>query len=339
MEQYVGLDVSQKTTAVCVINHEGKLGWQGSVATTPTAIDEIIRARASHAKRIGMETGPLAVWLYHGLREMGLPIDCIHARHVHAALVTQLNKTDCNDARGIAQLTRSGWYRPVEVKSLASHEIRLLLGARSKLVGMRTAMYNQIRGTLKTFGVVLPAGKGSAFETLVETNMPASSLIQGVIRTLLETWRHLDREIRNLDNAVGRIARASSVCQRLMTVPGVGATTAVAFAAAVDDPARFKSVHDVGPYLGLTPKKYQSGEVDRQGTISKTGCRLTRHLLFEAAGILITRQKMDCALRRWARSLVSRVGIRKATVAAARKLATVLLSLWRQEKDFLPNMN
>lgn len=256
MEQYVGLDISQKVTAVCVIDQNGKQLWKGNVVSTPAAIAEVLQTRAPLLKRAGMETGPLAVWLFHALRALGVPVDCIHARHVHAALATQLNKTDANDAHGIAQLTRSGWYRPVEVKSIASHEVRLLLTARSKLVGMRTAMYNQIRGTLKTFGVVLPAGRNTAFERLVEVHTQSSSLIQGVIRVLLDTRRHIDGEIRHLDKAVARIAAASHVCKRLMSVPGVGPTTAVAFAAVVDDPSRFRSIKEIGPYLGLTPRKY-----------------------------------------------------------------------------------
>ncbi|MGA4144043.1 IS110 family transposase, partial [Ralstonia nicotianae] len=181
METYVGLDVSQKSTVVCVIDKDGNPVWRGTVASHPQAIDSIIRQQAPEVRRVGMETGPLAVWFYHGLRERGVPVDCIHARHVHAALATQLNKTDSNDARGIAQLTRSGWYRPVEVKSIASHEVRLLLGARSQLIRMRTGLYNQIRGVLKTFGVVLPPGTRSAFEKLVERHTPATSLIHGVI--------------------------------------------------------------------------------------------------------------------------------------------------------------
>ena len=227
MDQYVGLDVSQKLTAICVVDQNGKQLWRGSCATSPGAIAAVLQQRAPRLQRAGMETGPLAVWLYHGLRQLGVPIHCIHARHVHAALATQLNKTDTNDAHGIAQLTRTGWYRPVEIKSMASHEVRLLLRARHKLVGLRTAMYNQIRGTLKTFGVVLSSGKGTTFEQLVLSQTPRSSLIQHVIYALLDTWRHLNLQIRDFDKAVARLASASHVCRRLMTVPGVGSLTAV----------------------------------------------------------------------------------------------------------------
>jgi transposase len=336
METYVGLDVSQKTTMVCVVDKEGEIVWRGSSPTCPEAIAKTVRLHASGLLRVGMETGPLAVWLYHSLRELGLPLDCIDARHAHAALSVQINKTDANDAHGIAQLTRSGWYRPVQIKSMASHEVRLLLFARNRLTGMRTRLYNQIRGTLKTFGVVLQAGKGSTFEQLVEQQLPQSVLVRGVVTLLLETWRQVSMQIRKLESAVRRLARSSDVCRRLMTVPGVGANTAVAFAAAIDDPGRFQSISKVGPYLGLTPRKYQSGETDHNGRISKRGCIITRHLLFEAASTLILRVKRDCALRRWALSMIPRIGLRKATVAVARKLATLLLVLWRDGKDFNP---
>ncbi|WP_155740999.1 IS110 family transposase, partial [Burkholderia diffusa] len=270
----------------------------------------------AEVRRVGMETGPLAVWFYHALRNRGIPVDCIHARHVHAALATQLNKTDSNDARGIAQLTRSGWYRAVEVKSVASHEVRLLLGARSQLVSMRTGLYNQIRGVLKIFGVVLPPGTRSAFEKLVEQHTPAASLICGVVNIPLDSWRHIDRQVRETDKALRRIVRTSDVCLRLMTVPGVGVTTAV---------------------LGLTPRKYQSGDVGHNGGISKTGCRLTRHMLFEAASALLLRHKRDCARRRWVQALIPRIGLLcKALVATARKLSTLLLSMWRSGKEFIP---
>ncbi|WP_338925700.1 IS110 family transposase [Mycetohabitans endofungorum] len=334
METYVGLDVSQKVTAICVVDRDGKSVWHGNVTSNPEEIARAIHLHAPEVARVGMETGPLAVWLYHSLRAEGIPLDCIHARHVHAALASQLNKTDTNDARGIAQLTRSGWYRGVELKSMASHEVRLLLAARGKLVSMRTGLYNQIRGVLKTFGVILPAGKGVPFERLVEQNMPPSSLVQGVLDILIDSLRHIGTQIHALDQAIRRVAQASSVCRRLMTVPGVGSLTAVAFASAVDNAERLRSVRDIGPYLGLTPTKYQSGNVDRNAGISKAGCRLTRHLLFEAASSLICRYRQNCDLRRWALTLIPRIGARKAIVATARKLATVLLSMWKGQTDF-----
>jgi transposase len=291
MGQYVGLDVSQKLTALCVIDESGQRIWQGTCRSSPSMIAQTLHERVREAVRVGMETGPLAVWLYHGLRELGVPIVCIHARHVHAALSVQLNKTDGNDAHGIAQLVRSGWYRPVEVKSLESHELRLLLSARAKLVGMRTALYSQIRGVLKTFGVVLKPGRAGAFERLVLNATPQRAAVAEVVGVLLETWREINDKIRLMDRAVHRAAKANRICTRFMSVPGVGPNTALAFYTCVDDPRRFARVTDVGAYLGLTPKKYQSGDVDRNTSISKCGDRLTRYLLVEAAGVLLRRKR------------------------------------------------
>jgi transposase len=336
MTQFVGLDVAQKQTSVCVVDDRGARAWEGSVRTTPTALAAAIREHGGDVARVGMETGPLAVWLYHGLRELGIAVDCIHARHVHAALSVQINKTDRNDAHGIAQLVRSGWYRPIMVRSLESHEVRLLLTARQKLVGMRTGLSNQIRGLLKTFGVVLAAGRKNKFDRLVQSDTPSAAGIRSVIVTLLETWRHLGKQIREIDKSLARIVRADPVCRLLMTAPGVGMLTAVAFKTAVEDPNRFRRIADVGPFLGLTPKKYQSGEVDRNTSISKHGNRLTRSMMFEAAGVLLRRSRQDCALKRWAAKLEQRVGVRKATVALARKLATILLSMWKSGNAFVP---
>ncbi|MCL4798300.1 MAG: IS110 family transposase [Burkholderiales bacterium] len=336
MGQYVGLDVSQKLTALCVIDESGQRIWQGTCRSSPSAIAQTLQERVGEAVRVGMETGPLAVWLYHGLHELGVPIVCIHARHVHAALSVQLNKTDGNDAHGIAQLVRSGWYRPVEVKSLESHELRLLLSARAKLVGMRTALYSQIRGVLKTFGVVLRPGRRGTFERLVLDATPQRAAVAEVVGVLLETWREISDKIRLMDRAVHRAAKANKICTRFMSVPGVGPNTALAFYTCVDDPRRFARVTDVGAYLGLTPKKYQSGDVDRNTSISKCGDRLTRYLLVEAAGVLLRRTRMDSALKRWGLRLVPRVGFRKAIVAMARKLSTLLLSIWRDESVFRP---
>jgi transposase len=336
MKHYVGLDVSQQHTAVCVIDQDGKKIWEGKCATDPHAITETLCARRVSIERIGMETGPLAVWLFHALLALGMPIVCLHARHVHAALAVQLNKTDGNDAAGIAQLIRSGWYRPVQVKSLRSHELRLILIARAKMVSIRTALYNQIRGVLKTFGVVLPAGRNRAFEQLVEQSTPASALIGAAIAGLMDTWRGISHQVRKLDYLLEKMAGSSEVTRRLMSVPGVGPTTAIAFVAAVDDPARFRRMADLGAYLGLTPRKYQSGEVDRNGAISKCGCRLTRYLLVEAASAMLMRSKSDNRLRRWAGALLPRIGRKKTLVALARKLATVLLSMWRNQVAFRP---
>ena len=246
----------------------------------------------------------------------------------------QINKTDANDAFGLAQIVRTGWYRPVDVKSMDSHKLRLLVAARARLVSMRTALYGQIRGLMKTFGVVLPPGKGGSFEQLVHRGVPQDHYVQVVIELLRSTWRHLSTELKKLNREIERAARAIPTCRRLMTVPGVGPLTAVAYATTVDEPSRFRRSKDLGPYLGLTPRKYQSGEVDRAGSISKCGDRTTRSLLLEAAGVLLFRNRQASALKEWGLKLSRRAGTRKARVAVARKLAVLLHRLWTKECVF-----
>ena len=226
MSLYVGLDVAQNETQVCVIDDAGGRVWLGMCSSQPESIAATLRLHAPDAARVGMETGPLAIWLWHGLRALGVPIDCIHARHVAAALALQINKTDANDARGIAQLVRSGWYRAVSVKSLQSCRIRAMLSARGQLVAMRTGLYNQIRGLLKTFGVVLPPGKGGSFETAVLKGCPADPLVQEAVGALLDAWRVVGERKTRLECQLVRLARGTAVCRRMATVPGVGAITA-----------------------------------------------------------------------------------------------------------------
>ena len=334
MEQYVGLDVSQKETAICVVDGEGGRVWQGKCRSTPDVIAEVVRTKAPLAVKVAMETGPLAVWHWHELKAAGLPIVCIHARHARAALSMQINKTDANDAFGLAQIVRTGWYRPVDMKSMDSHKLRLLLTARAGLVSMRTALYSQIRGLLKTFGVVLAPGKGGSFEQLVLRGVPKDHYVEVVIGSLLSTWRHLSMELKKLNREIERAARAHPACRRLMTVPGVGSLTSIAYATTVDEPSRFRRSKDLGPYLGLTPRKYQSGEVDRTGSISKCGDRMTRSLLFEAASVLLFRNRQPSALKEWGLKLSRRAGSRKARVAVARKLAVLLHRLWTNDCVF-----
>lgn len=334
MEQYVGLDVSQKETAICVIDGAGARLWEGSCRSTPTAIVGVLKKRAPTATRVGMETGPLAVWHWHALKQLGVPVVCLHARQAKAALSLQANKTDRNDAHGLAQIVRSGWYRAVQMKSFASHELRVMLQARQRLVGMRTTLYNQVRGLLKTFGVVLPSGRGSVFLDLVRARAASLPTLQLALEALLGAWREVHIQIKTLDRALHRAARDREICRRWMRMPGVGPLTAVAFHTAIDAPGRFRRSKDVGPYLGLTPTRYQSGQVDHAGRISKCGDRLTRSLLFEAAGVLLSRSRAPSALKDWGHAIARRAGYSKARVAVARKLGIIMHRLWIDGTEF-----
>ena len=326
--QYVGLDVALQKTAICVIDAQGQRCWEGVCSSAPEILIATLRNHAPQACRVGLETGPLAVWQWHRLRAAGLPVVCLHARHAKAALSLQLNKTDPNDAYGLAQIVRTGWYREVELKSMASYRLRLLIAARARHHRVRTGLYNQIRGLLKTFGVVLGRGKGGTFERLVVERMPEDPAVQLVVEALLRQWRSLHDEVRGFDRALQRAAREDATCQRLMTIPGVGPLTALAYVATIDDPRRFRHASDVGAYLGLTPRRYQSGAVDRSGSITKAGDTMLRSLLFEAAHVLLTRRGAACELRTWGQALIARAGLRRATVAVARKLAVVMHRVW-----------
>jgi len=334
METFVGLDVSLETTHVCVVDGNGKTVWQGSCCSTPEALADTIRKHARGAQRIGLESGMFSTWHWHSLKAMNLPVVCIHARHAKAALSMQVNKTDKNDALGIAQIMRMGWYKEVGVKSLTSHEVRAVLGVRSRLVGLRTDVMNQVRGVLKNFGLVLQKGKGPRFEERVEEIAPGDGLLHESLSCLLTLLRNTREQIARLDEHIHAFVKADKACRHVMTVPGVGPLTAAAFVSAVDDPAKFAKSKDIGAYFGLTPKRYQSGEMDRNGRISKCGDGLVRKYLFEAATTLLTRVSRWSGLKAWGLRLAKRSGMKKATVAVARKLAVTMHAMWTTGEVF-----
>jgi transposase len=329
MEQFVGLDVSQQLTPVCVINGEGGVVWRGTCLSTPEEIATTIRIRAPNAGRIGLETGPLSTWHWHALKKMRLPVICIDARHAKAALSMQVNKTDRNDAFGLAQIMRTGWYREVGVKSLENHRVRAALGARAQLVGMRTDIRNQLRGLLKVFGVVLERISGKSFEDQVsEAARSNGGVLELSLRTLLATLKTVSEQVEKLDRLAISLAKQNPICRHLMSIPGVGALTSVAYVTAVDDPAKFRKSRSVGAFFGLTPKRYQSGEIDVSGRISKCGDPLVRSYLYEAANVLLTSCKKWSALKAWGIRIAKRAGMHKARVAVARKLAVIMHQMW-----------
>ncbi len=334
MEHFIGLDVSQKVTHLCIVDNKGSTVWQGKCVSTPEAIAETIRSQTSHAVRIGLESGPLSTWHWHALRSMELPVVCLDARHAQATLSLQVNKTDRNDAQGLAQIVRMGWYREVSVKSMESHAARAMIGVRSQLVGMRTNVVNQIRGVLKTFGVVMGKGNGPAFEQQVREIAAGAGILGDTLLALLAVLRNLSEQLKVLDRRASQFGKANAACRHLMSIPGVGTLTALAFVTAVDDPARFRKSRNVGAYLGLTPRRYQSGEMDVTGYISKCGDPLVRAYLYEAATVLLTRVEKWSALKAWGLRLAKRVGMKKAKVAVARKLAVIMHRMWVTGEEF-----
>jgi transposase len=334
MTQYVGLDVSQKTTAICVVDAAGRRLWRGQCASVPERIEQTVRREAGDDARIGIETGPMTPWLVHELRGRGLEVACLDARHARAALKMQLNKTDQNDAEGLAQIMRTGWYRSVHVKSMEAHRARALLGARTQLVGMTTRLSNHIRGVLKTFGMLPGTMRGLPFERRVEALLADRSDVAPIVRPMLAAWRQLREQIATFDKVVRVLVRASPTCRLLMSVPGIGAVSVLAYVSTVEDPGRFARSRTIGAHLGLTPRQYQSGEVDRSGRISRCGDTLARTLLYEAAVVILHRVKRASSLKDWALAIAKRSGMGKARVALARKLSVILHSVWRSGEPF-----
>ena len=328
MKHYVGLDVSQRETSVCVVDEIGKVVFEGKAKSDPGALTALLRKRAPFAERIGFETGAMASWLWHELKRVGLPVVCVDARHAHAVLSTRMNKSDKNDARGLADLVRIGWFREVAVKSEESQKIRAILVARSRLVSIRRDIENQVRSMLKEYGLVFSRAIGAPFRQQVVELLQGEHPLTAVVEALLSIHEKVSQEQVKLDDEVRHRARADETVRRLMSVPGVGVVTALTYRHTIDDPSRFTSASKVGAYLGLTPRRRQSGETDVTGKISRWGDRLLRTYLFEAASVLIHRTKKWSTLKAWGVRLIKRIGMKKAKVAIARKIAIILHCVW-----------
>lgn len=334
MTRFVGLDVSQKLTSICVVDETGRRLWRGQCGTDPEQIARVVRGHAGEDAGIGIETGPMTPWLVHALRAQGFNVTCIDARHASAALKMQMNKTDQNDAEGLAQIMRTGWYRSVHVKSLDAHRVRALLGARAQLVGMTTRLSNHIRGLLKTFGLLPGAMRGLPFDRRVEALLADRDDLAPIARPMLVAWRQLREQIAAFDKEVRALAKKDPACRLLMSVPGIGVVSVLAYVSTVEDPTRFARSRSVGAHMGLTPRQYQSGEVDRSGRISRCGDTLARTLMYEAAVVILTRVKRASSLKDWAQAIAKRSGVGKARVALARKLSVILHSIWRSGEAF-----
>jgi transposase len=333
-QHYVGLDVSLETTSICVVDQTGAIIWRGKCSTEQDAISQAVRAHAPSAVRVGLETGQMSNWLTLQLRKHGLPVVCLDARHAKGALSMQLNKTDANDAHGLAQVVRTGWFREVAIKSMDAQALRMLLMARAQLVSQRQAVANNIRGLLKTFGFVIARGSKGPFSVRVREVIADDATLAVIIEPLLLAWQAIREQVDALDRQVNLRAKTDAAARRLMTVPGVGVIVALAYTAVIDNPNRFKRGTSVGAYLGLTPRRYQSGEVDKAGSISKCGDGLLRSYLFEAANVLLSRHPRSCKLKTWGLALAKRIGMRRAKVAVARKLAVVMHRIWKDDCDF-----
>jgi transposase len=338
MDVYIGMDISLQTTYICIVDSEGRCLQEGSAPSEVAALDMYLKKHGAggNVKRIGFETGALSGHLYHGLKALGWPVVCMDARHAHGVLKAQRVKTDRNDARGLAQLVRTGWYRAVHVKSASTHALRFLVQGRKRLVESRLDLENHIRGVLKVFGVKLGTVSPHRFDSRIkEIVRTLDTLAASTFSALLEARNALWQQERILNSHSKTQAEQDDVCKRLMTIPGVGAQTALAYRAEIDDPARFRKSRDAGVHAGLTPRRYASGETDRTLGISKCGNSALRSLLHEAALTMLTRSKKWSRLKAWGVRLAQRSSFRNACIAVARKLAVIMHRMWVDGTEFV----
>jgi transposase len=335
VDYFAGLDVSLEATSICVVDEVGSVVREARVSSDPLAIAGWLTATGLAVLRVGLEAGPLSPWLHSGLLASGVPAICVETRRMRGATLLMAVKTDRVDARAIAHAMRVGWYTAVHMKSVASQEVRLLLRNRKMVLEQRVALDNEIRGTLKAFGIKLGKVSEGRFGSAVMSAIAATQpRLQGLVAPLLAARVALRRSYAELHRMVLSAVRSSSICQRLMTAPGVGPVVALTVMTGIDQPARFARGRSVAAHFGLTPRKYASGEIDRNGAISKAGDEMVREALFQAAHTLLTRTPRWSALKAWGMRLAKRRGLRRATVAVARKLAILLHRMWVKAEDF-----
>ena len=334
MDHFAGLDVSVNETSVCIVDDTGKIVREAKTASEPEALLRALKNGGYRFKRIGLEAGPLSQWLFSALAEAGLPAICVETRHMRAVLKAQINKTDRNDARGIAQMMRAGLYRPVHVKTLRSQKLRMLLTHRKLLQSKAIAIENDLRGTLRNFGLKVGVVGKVRFEARIRDLVENLPDLAALVEPLLVVRRVLREQLGILHRRLLAIVQDDEVCRRLMTTPGVGPVVALTFRATVDVPARFRNSKAVGAVLGLTPSRYQSGETNRTGAISKCGDEMMRVMLYEAAQSMLVRSAKWSWLKAWAMQIARRRGMKKAIVALARRLAVIMHRIWLDGAEF-----
>ena len=349
MKYYVGLDISNIDTSVCIVSESGNIVKEAKIPSDPSCIHQYLQKTALQFEKIGLESGSLSHWLVTGLRKEKWNVICIDSRFMSAILSVTVNKTDRNDARAIANAIRCNNYKEVHMKSMESVKINSLLTARKALVHQKMQLRNTIRGVLKTFGIKLASRvknirnaiqEATSFDQFSpEENRMSSHVDWSVIEALLLSCEKIEEQLNVLEEKLVHLTKNDSVIQRLMTHPGVGPVTAATYKAEVDDPKRFKKSRSVGAYFGMTPRQYSSGEIVKQGRVSKNGSTEMRALLHEAGLVVITRTKSKSKLKSWGLKKKQKLKTQKASMAVGRKIAVNLHRMWLDEKDFDPQMN
>jgi transposase len=337
MNHYAGIDVSLERSSVCIVDGTGKIVREAKVPSEPEALVEWLCSQGLQLARIGLEAGPLSQWLYAGLKQAGLAVELLETRHVRDAFRAMPVKSDRNDARGIAHLMWLGWFRPVHCKSIEAQEIRAVLTARKLVQTKLQDVENSLRGILRGFGLKIGKTNQTTFAPRVQDLVSGHPNLKAIAKALLTVRAVLLQEFKAFEKRVRAMARTDTKARLLMSTPGVGPIGALTYGAAIDDPARFSSSKQAGAHFGLTPRKYQSGETDRTGRISKIGDPAVRQALYMAAHSILTKPVRGCAaLKSWASRIARRAGHNKARVALARKLAVIMHRMLADAAVFNP---
>ena len=334
MKTFVGLDISLQKTAICVEYDDASIAWQGKIGSSPAELASALAPWKDTIALVGLEACPLSEWIYTGLTAAGFTVRCIETRHAQRFLSTRPNKTDKNDARGIADMMRLGHFRPVHVKSAEALHLRTLLVARKQMLSAILKLEATIRGLLRVHGLKMGAVHRCRFEERVRELLSEAPALNVAIEPMLEAGTTMRARFKKYDYYLERLARKDEVCARLMTVPGVGPITSLAFKATVDDPSRFPNSKKVGAHLGLVPRVYQSGEMDRSGHINKCGDVMMRYYLYESDTTFLMRSRQWSPLKAWGIKIAKRQGFKRARVAVARKLAVVMHRMWIRGENF-----
>ena len=333
MDVYIGLDVSLASTAVCVLGEKGKIVTEARVASTPEELVSFMHEVPYGVAAIGLEAGPLSQWLHKGLTDAGFEAVLMETRQVKAALKAMPIKTDRRDAEGIARLLQLGWFRPVHCKAVSSQEMRALLTSRKSVLDVLIKIELSLRGVLRNFGLKLGQVSKGRWEARVRELIAGNAMLEAAAEPILRVRAALRRELAGLEKQVRNLASQDPVCRLLMTMPGVGPVVALTFMSAIDDPERFRRSKDVGPWVGLTPGRNQSGERDIVGAITKTGDTGLRTALYQAATVMLNRGAPNW-LKAWALRLATLRGRKRATIALARRIGVVLHRMWRDGTKF-----
>ena len=335
MEYYAGIDVSLECSTVCVVDGSGKIVREAVVQSEPAALIGWFGSLGLKLTRIGLEAGPLSQWLYAAMKPAGLAVELLETRHVHDAFKAMPVKSDRNDARGIAQLMRLGWFRPVHCKSMAAQEVRAVLTARKLVQSKLQDVENSLRGILRGFGLKVGKTTDKSFAGRIRELVQGQPSLEVVGEALLSVRAVLLSEFNAFEKRMRAMGRSNTKARLLASTPGVGPIVSLTYAAAVDDPARFRSSKRAGAHFGLTPRKYQSGETDYSGRISKIGDASVREALYQAAHVILTKPVKGCSqFKSWAMRIARRAGMSKAKVALARKLAVIMHRMLATGKPF-----